>query len=64
MSNGSLDYSHLKDREILLLLVQKVDAMDNIPKRVAALERWRSWFIGVGSAVSAALMVLEARRHG
>ncbi len=64
MSNGSLDYSHLEDREILLLLVQKVDGLESIPKRVAALERWRSWFTGVGSAVSAGIAYLEIRgRH-
>lgn len=63
MSGGSLDYSHLKDREILLLLVQKVDDLESIPKRVASLERWRAWFTGVGSAITAGLAYLEARRH-
>ena len=64
MSNGSFDYSKLTEKQILLLVVTRLDSLDSIPKRVAALERWRSWFIGVGSAVSAALTVLEARRHG
>ena len=67
MSNGSLDYSHLKDREILILLVQKVDgAVADIGeqgKRITSLERWRSWFGGVGSVISAGLVWLEARRH-
>ncbi len=63
MSNGSLDYSHLKDREILLLVVQKVDGLEGMPRRVAALERRWAWATGVGYAIMAALGLLEAKRH-
>ena len=64
MSNGSLDYSKLKDREILLLVAQKVDDLHGIPRRVAALERRWAWLTGVGSAISAGLAALQWRHHG
>jgi len=64
MSNGSLDYSKLKDRELLLILVGKVDDLHGLPRRVAALERKWAWLTGIGSAVGSALAFLEARRHG
>lgn len=66
MSNGSLDYSHLEDREILLLVVQKVDGLDGLPRRISALERKWSWLTGVGAAAGTIMSLglgWLARKH-
>ena len=63
MTKGTWDYSHMKDRELLLLAVQKIDELDGLPRRVASLERKASWLAGIGAAISALFTVIEARRH-
>lgn len=64
MSNGSFDYSKMTEKQILLLVVQRLDSLDGLPKRVASLERWRSWFSGVGATITALFTLFEARHHG
>lgn len=62
MTPGSLDYSKLSEKQILLLVVQRLDGLEGLPKRVAALERWKAWMAGLGAAALILIGWVEARR--
>ena len=45
--------------DLILVVVEVKDSLKSNSDRISSLERWRSWMVGVGSAVSGYLTFLR-----
>jgi len=62
MANGKRATLERVDQKLddLILVVREIkESLDKHADRIGSLERWRSWMVGVGSAISGYLTFLR-----